>query len=99
MMTTVQTKPMNTTQTTFKTTNDAVPFIDWLAASARLDDLRWVNDLGATVYTLPSDDLFMGAAESLADGWEALTWADQRFCVCAAADWLAEIEAMVAEVS
>ena len=98
MMTTVQTKPMTTTQTTFKTTNDAMPFIDWLVASARLSDLRWVNRLGVTVYATPRDDLFMGADESLADGWEALSWIQQRFCIYAAADWLAEMETMVAEV-
>ena len=84
--------------TAFKTTNDAMPFIDWLVASARLSDLRWVNRLGATVYATPRNDLFMDADETLADQWEDLSWSQQRFCIYAAADWLAEIEAMVAEV-
>lgn len=84
--------------TTFKTTNDAMPFVDWLVASARLSDLRWVNRLGAMVYATPRDDLFMGADETLADGWEALSWAEQRFCIYAAADWLAEMETMTTEV-
>ena len=83
--------------TTFQTITDSYRFIDWLVASSRLEDLRWVNRLGATVHAIPRDDLFMGADEDLADAWENLSWADQRFCIVAAADWLAEIESMNAQ--
>ena len=83
--------------TTFQSITDSYCFIDWLVASARLEDLRWVNSLGATIYAIPRDDLFMGADEDLFDAWEDLSWADQRFCIVDAADWLAEIELLSAQ--
>ena len=83
--------------TTFQTITDSHRFIDWLVASSRLEDLRWVNRLGATVYAIPRNDFFMGADEDLADAWENLSWADQRFCIVSAADQLLEIETLSAQ--
>lgn len=81
---------------TFKEIRDSYRFIDWLVASARLEDLRWLNRLGVTVYATPSDDLFMGADDELFQAWEDLSWADQRFCIIGAAEQLAEIEQLQA---
>jgi hypothetical protein len=81
---------------TFETIRDSYRFIDWLVASARLEDLRWRNDAGFFVTALPNDDLFVGAADDLYDDWCLLSWYDQRFCILAAAEQLAEIEQLVA---
>jgi hypothetical protein len=81
---------------TFKEIRDSYRFIDWLVASACLENLRWLNRLGVTVYATPSDDLFMGADEELFQAWEDLSWSDQRFCIIGAAEQLAEIEQLVA---
>ena len=83
--------------TTFQTITDSYRFIDWLVASARLEDLRWVNRLGCIVYATPRDDLFMGVDEDLFDAWEDLSWADQRYCIIGAAEGLAEIESLSAQ--
>jgi len=91
---------MNTTHTTL-TRNIAAsfPFIDWLIASARLSDLRWQDDeSGMWIQRQPSDDIFDSAPEALADDWSDLTWADQKFVIGSAADQLAEIEAISAEL-
>ena len=82
---------------TFETIRDSHRFIDWLVASARLEDLRWRNDAGFFIMALPSDDLFIGAADDLYEGWSLLSWHDQRYCILAAAEQLAEIEQLVAE--
>lgn len=84
---------MTTTQTTFtKNIVAAHPFIDWLVAVCDREDLRWLNDAGEWVDLRPSDDLFTDAEPELADNWESLTWADQKFIIGSAADQLADIE-------
>jgi hypothetical protein len=90
---------MNTTQTTLTRNITAFfPFIDWLIASARFEDLRWQDDeSGMWFQRQPSDDIFDSAPEALADGWADLNWAEQKYVIGSAADQLAEIEALSAE--
>lgn len=76
----------------------AVPFIDWLVASARFEDLRWQDDESGMWFQLgASDEVFDSAPAELAEAWADLNWAEQKYVIGSAADQLAEIEALSAE--
>jgi hypothetical protein len=75
-------------------------FIDWLVASVRLSDLRWQDDeSGMWFQRAPSDEIFDNAYGELADAWSDLKWYEQKYVISAAADQLAEIEALSNEAS
>jgi hypothetical protein len=88
--------PMNT-PTFARNIAAADQFIDWLVATCDSSDLRWQDDAGYWFELRPSDDIFYGAADALADAWADLNWAEQKYVIGSAADQLAEIEALSAE--
>jgi hypothetical protein len=72
-------------------------FIDWLVATCDFSDLRWQDDeSGMWFQRGPSDEIFDNASEALAEAWSDLNWAEQKFCIGAAADQLKEIEILSA---